>query len=192
MKVKERLINTFKLLGYTLSELDGMKPFFEGQNLNNQFYRRILLKNFFAVIETYLYISREMVLVKSLIDRDNDGLSWEEMSLLNQKKAGLNAKGEVIATDTYQNFIPSFRFSLSIFAKAFDSEMPDFSDIRFNHLQKMIKRRNDLTHPKSHQDISITDEEIKMLIPMFGWFINLHGKIDIGFKIWLEKIWPDL
>ena len=130
--------------------------------------------------------------MRSLIDGNNNTLSWEEKSLLNEKKAGLNAKGEVMVTDTYQNFIPSFRFSLSIFAKAFNSDIPDFSDIRFNHLQILVKRRNDLTHPKSHQNIVITDEEIKMLIPMFGWFMNLHGKIDKGFKVWLEKVWSNL
>lgn len=190
--MKERLNDNLRLLGYAVTELKGMSFFFEGDNANNQVFRRILLKNFFSIIETYLFVSRQMVIIKSIVDGKESNLTWEEKSLLNEKRVGLSPNGEITVSDAYQNFIPSFRFTLSIFAKTFDSDMPDYSDINFRHLQDMVKRRNAITHPKSHLDLNITNEEIKILIPMLKWFINLHGRIDSGFRGWLETTYPKL
>ncbi|WP_316832934.1 hypothetical protein [Pedobacter aquatilis] len=192
MDIKQQLTEALKLWGYTINELEGMNLFFEGQNLNNQFFRRMMLKNFFSIIEAYLYISRELVLIKALVDGEQQSLHWTEKAILNEQKVGLNQKGEIMLTDSYQNFIPSLRFTLNIFAKTFSASTPDFSDVKFNHLQTMVKRRNEITHPKSYEQVNIKDEEIKNLIPMFAWFMKLHGELNVGFRDWLAETWPQL
>lgn len=192
MNNKEYLDDTLKLWNYAVSELEEMQNFFSFDKLNDHFYRRIILRNLFAIIETYLFISRELVRIKIAIDGNTENISWQEQSLLVEKKVGLNSNGKVIEKDEFQSFIPAFRFTITIFSKTFGVEPPDFGNNHFGVLQALVKRRNDVTHPKSYSDVKITDQEIKDLIPMYGWFMNIHGKTYKHLLKWLELVYPTL
>lgn len=190
--MKAQLDKTLRLWAYTIQELTGMNAFFSLEKLNDQFYRRLLLRNFFSVIETYIFICRELVRIKMEIEDSRSELSWQEQAILTERKAGLNSKGEVTTSEHYQNFIPSLRFSLNIFAKIFQSTAPDFSNHQFGVIQQFAKRRNEVTHPKNYDEIIITDEEILTLVPMLKWFMDTHTIASKGFNTWLEKTYPTL
>jgi hypothetical protein len=78
------------------------------------------------------------------------------------------------------------RFTLNIFAKVFGSTLPNYGDSNFEKLKKLSRRRNEITHPKSLEQLTISDQEIKDTISMFSWFMQTHGFINIKFSEWLH------
>ncbi len=61
MTPKEHLEVTLKLWYSTITELESMKEFINIEKLNDQFYRRLFLRNIFSIIETYLFVTKELI-----------------------------------------------------------------------------------------------------------------------------------
>lgn len=179
-------------MGLYSKRVEGMARFMIGDGLNDPLYRRILIRNVFSIIESFLFILRELIKIKLEVDGNKGELTWAEQFLLEEKRATLNGQGKVVLKDEYQNFIPSFRFTMVSFAKVFGSNPPDFGDSHFEKLQALAKRRNDVTHPKHYLDVAITNDEMKDLIHTFNWFMSVRSKVDEPFYEWLSKVYPDL
>lgn len=110
--------------------------------INNQFHRRLFIRNMFSVIETQVFITKEFIKLKVVIDQaQQDKVSWAELAVLDEKKAALTSKGDVEIKDEFQSFIPALRFSLTLFARVFKSLKPDFGNSNFEKLQHLTRRR---------------------------------------------------
>jgi hypothetical protein len=190
--MKEKLDDIIRLWAYAVQEISDMNALLSHETINKQFYRRIILRNTLSIIDTYIFICRELVCFKNIIDKNASQLSWKEQSLLVELKVGLDSKGEVKTTDNFQSFIPALRFSLITFSKVFGSPTPDFTNHQFENVQAFVKRRNQVTHPKNYNDTIITDKEIVNLIPAFQWFMDTHSSASVGFHSWLEDVYPTL
>lgn len=188
MTPKEHLQLTFKLWHSTISELESMQDFFTVQKINNQFYRRAFIRNVFSIIETYLYVTKELIKNKLIIDKTSE-ITWADLAILNEKKAFLDTQGKVNIKDDFQKFEPSLKFTLNTFANIFDSVLPNYGDSNFEKLKKLSKRRNDITHPKSLENLNVSDQEIEDTISMFSWFIKTHSTINSKFLEWINIIY---
>lgn len=185
MTPKEHLELTLKLWYSTVSELESMRDFLTIEKINTQFYRRILIRNVFSIIETYLYVTKELIKNKLVIDKTSE-ITWADLAILNEQKVVLDTQGKVQVKEDFQKFEPSLRFTLRTFAKAFGSTLPNYGDSNFEKLKKLNKRRNDLTHPKSLEELTISDQEMKDTISMFLWFTQTHGMINNQCLEWLK------
>jgi len=186
MTPKEHLQGTLKLWESMATELFKMQEFITIEKLNDQFYRRLFLRNLFSIIETYIFITKELVKNRLAIDINSSQVSWSELAALNEKKVMLDAQGEVKVNDDFQKFEPSLRFTLNIFAKVFGSSLPNYGDSNFEKLKKLSKRRNDITHPKYFEELIISDQEIDDSFSMFTWFIQTHAQINEKFVEWVR------
>lgn len=83
---KEHLEVTLKLWDSTVKEVEQMQDFITIEKLNDQFYRRLFLRNIFSIIETYLFLTKEIIKSKLVIDKNSSNLSWEALVILNEKK----------------------------------------------------------------------------------------------------------
>jgi hypothetical protein len=134
--------NAYLLWMQNIKELNELQQFLDIKYLNNQFYRRLLVRNVFSIIESYLFITRELIKLKALKHDNGDSkLTLEELSILNGKSVALTDKGEPKSTETFYNFEPSLRFTLNCFSKAFDAVRPDYGDNNFDELRRLSKRR---------------------------------------------------
>jgi len=187
---QEHIKETMNLWFSAIQELEAVQTFLDGNKINEQFYRRLFIRNVFSIIETYLYITKELVKIKLDIDGfGKNQTSWEEVSILHEKRAVLNKTGKIETKDEFQSFIPTLRFSLTIFANVFNSKLPDFGNHNFEKLIHLSKRRNDITHPKSSADLIITSQEISDTVHMFAWFMKAHKDISDGdFLEWFRRI----
>jgi hypothetical protein len=79
MTPKEHLEITLKLWYSTITELEGMKDFLNTEKINTQFYRRLFVRNTFSIIETYLYVIKELVKNKLVIDVNSNQVSWADL-----------------------------------------------------------------------------------------------------------------
>jgi hypothetical protein len=190
MTTKDKLTEVLRLYAFTVTEIKDMQAFLNHDKINTQFYRRLFLRNVFSVIETRLYVNRQLVLIKQTID--GESISPKERLLLEEKKIISDATGVKKTVEGFQDFISSFKFSLKIFAKEFNSSPPDFSDSNFDKLVIYANRRNNITHPKNHQELEITNDETMGFNHMFFWVYKILDKSEEGFQKWLTETWSKL
>ncbi len=181
---REHLETTLKLWHSIVIELDKMKDFLTVEKINDQFYRRLLLRNIFSIIETYIFVTRELVKNRLIIEKDSNKISWLDLAALNEKKVILDAEGNTEVRDDFQKFEPSLRFTLNVFAKVFGSNLPNYGDSNFEKLKRLSKRRNQITHPKSIEQLIISDQEVKDVVSMFVWFTQTHTLLSAKFLEW--------
>lgn len=176
--------NAYRLWIQSIQDLNDLQQFFDAKYLNDQFYRKLLVRNIFSVIESYLFITRQLIKLKALnnLNDQNCNLTYEELAILNEKVVTLTDKGETKTNDTFYSFEPSLRFTLNCFAKIFNLDKPDYGDNGFEKLKRMSKRRNDLTHPKIAEKQIVTDEEVQDLVSGLQWFMMMNGKISTRLK----------
>jgi len=160
-----------------IEEVKSMGSFFTIDNINDNFQRKIMVRNFFAVVEGYLYVTRELIKLILIKNKNiNYGITFHEMIALNGKAVSLDKTGQAIGKDTFYPFEANLPFTLNCFAKILETPKPDYSDNGYAKLIRMSKRRNDITHPKSAGLQIITDNEIKDILLGLGWFIRTHGQ----------------
>ncbi|WP_321281060.1 hypothetical protein [Marinifilum fragile] len=160
-----------------LDELDEMKKFLNHENLNNQFYRRLIIKNIFSLIESQLFIMREFLRFLMKNNTYSNKLNLEELIILSEKAVDLQTNGKVRPKQKINNFEPFLKFTFNTSAKVLEHPKLDFGCEEYKKLSKMLKRRNDLTHPKSSEKMLIKDDEIRDTIDAYSWFLTSCLKI---------------
>lgn len=125
MTTKEHLDTTIKLWHTTIEELNGLGTFLNHEKINDQFYRRILVRGLISVIETFLNITKEIIKIRVVVD-PSVRLGWEELAILNERAAKLSDQGKVRVTGEFYKFEPRLKFTLNKFAEVFGAERPNF------------------------------------------------------------------
>jgi hypothetical protein len=189
LATKKHLEETMRLWQSTITELKKLEDFLSIDRINDQFYRRLFIRCVFSIIESYLYVTKELIKIKITIDSsDSISLSWEELVILNEKKVFLDNQGKVKTKEEYQRFDTSLKFTLNTFANIFGMGLPDYGDNKFQTLITLSTRRNDITHPKSLSQLVIKDQEMKDTVEVFRWFMDTHSRINEKFIRWLSEL----
>ena len=126
----------------------------------NQFLRRTYIRTVFAMIEGHLFRLKQFIL--ELHTSLGSELSTAEKALLAEQSFELNEKG--IPTKA-QKFIPltkNVKFTFGLFARVFSSShLSNFNEDGWNYFQESIRIRNRIVHPKTVNDMIISDNEIQ-------------------------------
>jgi hypothetical protein len=191
MTIKEHFDQILKLWHSTTSELEGIEAFLQVEKINDQFYRRLIVRGLFAVMETYLNVTKEVIKLKLVIEPATK-FRWEELAILNGKSLRLDEKGRVNTVDEFYKFESNLRFTLNLFASIFDTEQPEYGAVDFQKLKSLIKKRNELTHPKSIHHLTVSNDEVNDTFSAFSWFFKTHSQINTKFIEWLARIYPTL
>ena len=185
MSPAEKYKNIIKLLEVSNNDLKEMKKLFHVEYLNNQFYVRLIFRNFFSIIESYLYSYRELIKLK--IRTDNIDFPFDKEIILNQKEVLLDSKGKVKTGDKFFNFKSSFMFTFNCISEVFEVDEIDLGNNNFENIIHLSKRRNDITHPKDSEKQKIAKEEFISLIKGFAWFTSCHSSIMLKVNFWITK-----
>ncbi|HBL76333.1 MAG: hypothetical protein A2W90_08340 [Bacteroidetes bacterium GWF2_42_66] len=186
---KKHLEETMRLWQSTITELKRLEDFLSIERINDQFYRRLFIRCVFSIIETYLYVTKELIKIKLTIDSPQGiQLTWEELVILNEKKVFLDNQGKVKTKDEYQRFDSSLKFTLNTFSSMLGMGLPDYGDNKFQTLIMLATRRNDITHPKSLSQLLIKDQEMKDTVEVFRWFMETHGTINKKYIQWISEL----
>lgn len=151
------------------------------EHVNDQFYRRILIKNTISIIETHLYILRELVKYLIVDQKVKNTLSAEELWALHGKTVDIGSNGKVTSTHKFFRFESSLKFTFHIASKLLSTQIPDYSNECYQDLKKLVDRRNDLTHPKSSAKLMVSDEEVKKMVYTSKWFFEQSNIITQKF-----------
>ena len=137
-------------------------------NNDNQLHRRAFVRSVFAYIEGVLHQQKQFTYKLG----DGTGkLSDEEMLRLKDSRRKTNQQGEDVLVPHFMRFKDNFKFTFSAFSKSCNSTFElDLNENSWNVLQASLKVRDRLMHPKSPEDLLITELEIQEASETFLWF----------------------
>jgi hypothetical protein len=136
------------------------------KNPQDQFWRRVLVRNVFVLIEACSYGLKRAALHR--FRHFEVDFSSAELALLSEEKYSLNGGEAKTETGNYQRFIPNLKFAFKTCAKTFGFVFD--LDTSKGPLTECERLRNRLTHPKKMAELSISDSEILQMQKMWKWF----------------------
>ena len=137
---------------------------------DSQFSRRMYLRSLFALIEGNSFRLRQMALAAH--KHRGKCLSDDEVIVLKEKEINVTENGKLKVRTKHLEFIANVRFSQNCFLKAIGGKQPDYSDNGWALLKNAVKIRNRITHPRSEEDLIITDDELVLIDKAKEWYSN--------------------
>ena len=94
-----------------------------------------------------------------------------EADLLKEVSYELDNTGKVTPRQARIPTVANIRFALQMFTQhAAPGYVPDWGNDVYGSLQKALKIRHRLTHPKGLDDVIVTDEELEVVNHAFEWY----------------------
>jgi hypothetical protein len=133
----------------------------------SQIERRVLVKSIFSFVEAMSYSMKVFALDSSDVSR----LTQEEQLLAVEQEYYLDSSGHAKIRRAKLQTLGNVRFAFAILAKAALADFSlDVSNESWQILQRALKVRDRLMHPKGPDDLSVSDDEIRDALRAFIWF----------------------
>jgi hypothetical protein len=146
---------------------------------DNQCNRRTLIRSQFALIEL-MFFNLRTTTMELLVEeaRYSGKLNVFHICLLSEESPVLSDKGEVVTQQQRQPFLNHLAFTIRTLADFVRLDVaPKFGDNGWNELRRETQVRHRLTHPKSPQDIIVTDDEIRTMQRADNWLQEVHREL---------------
>jgi hypothetical protein len=132
--------------------------------------RRVLVRSIFSFIEALVYGLKMLALDDANTDMI---LSRGERMIAEEEDYQLDESGSVVTRPSRLRFLSNLRFAFRVLAKVSDAEFNlDVSGAGWQSLQRALKVRDRLMHPKRLADLEVTDAEVREALRAFIWFEN--------------------
>lgn len=139
--------------------------------------RRDFARATFSAIEAQYWNLKMYVLENILTDKD---ASIHKISALKEESYSINDKGEIYVQSRGYPLKVGIRLIVSILKEHRISIPVDFSSAEWENIDRMVKIRNRLTHPKCTADISITEDETACCYQAFTYLNHLMIETIMG------------
>jgi hypothetical protein len=139
--------------------------------------RRIYVRSVFATIEAWIYAIKQMAL-RWHPDPKCPTISEAERAFAQEHEYRLTVSGDVETRRAKISLEANLRFGFKLLGKAgyVPSEL-DVSGPEWQSFKRAIKIRDRITHPKSVDDLNISDEDYKDVSAGFGWVLISYTKL---------------
>jgi hypothetical protein len=155
-----------KIVGVLQSDLDEIEQ--RLKNDDSQVWRRTYYRTFFAYLEGQAHALKQLFLFYDWWTVDLD----TEYKIRNQRRIQ-NKDGSIKIVDSYIPLVQNIKLLFKAFAVASDIEpIILYDDKSWELLAKAASVRNRIVHPKKSEDLVITDEEIRLIKYVGGWFLS--------------------
>ena len=169
----EIIRETREMLNKVNAELNKCKSFVEADQKSEEL-RRISVRTLFSGIEVLCYRLK----ISALVIASDNGIKLknEEIAMINEESYYLEDNGVAKTKKVYPKFTSNLRFVFRIFARVIESDfMLDVKGEDWKKFKKAVEVRNSITHPKSLQDMIISEDDFKIVTDSYDWFaINLN------------------
>lgn len=135
---------------------------------DNQFHRRLVARNNWGLIEGYLHAFQQ-----AMLDGNRDHLSIEDRFGLEDeisaevKHAYEQNSGKKISR---HKLIQSIKFTIQKYRELYSLPPVKFSGIGWNAMNRAVKLRSRVIHPKRPEDLHISDDDFNCLQYALCWF----------------------
>lgn len=162
---------------------------FGKKNETDQAWRRSLYRAVFSWIEGVVYQIKQ-VAIYTQGGFYQAGFSPEDLIFLKEESYFLKENGKV--KTRYNNFSEidkNLRFAFLKIVEGFNiSTKLEVEGNGWEQFKKAVKIRNQLTHPKSLEDLTVTDEQMIILIDTASWFDTQISKLIKDFQETVEPM----
>ncbi|MDQ8207355.1 hypothetical protein QEH52_07540 [Coraliomargarita sp. SDUM461003] len=172
-------------------------------DFENQCLRRVYCRTNLTLIEgvisylklsTYQFNQSVLHTFKNMLDLYaiqldvpffQDVVPLSEAQLLLDKQVAVASNGEIRSKPVFLDFKTNFKFTFQMVDRVFKMTCsPNYGSIRkeWDQLQRAVKVRNRITHPKVGVSLDISDVELDALARSAQWFLDLSGLVfsEIG------------
>jgi hypothetical protein len=132
------------------------------------FARRAAFRSVFASIEGLVYLLKDQVL--ALFPGKRGDYSVAEVALLREETYALGRHGEAQVQRRFLRLEENLQFAWRMYFRGLPIK-PDlnFADQGWVSFKRCLQIRNRITHPKSREDMQVSDEELEDLSEMHAW-----------------------
>jgi hypothetical protein len=135
---------------------------------DDQYARRTLYRTYFSFVEGLAFQLRQVTLASLA---QTDVLTTAELALLREERFQLNSKGLPESRENFQSFLPNLLFSIRCYVKNHGAEfVPDTGHAGWEAMQRAVRIRDRLTHPRSSNGLDVSDEDKATLIKGADWW----------------------
>lgn len=138
--------------------------------------RRTFIRAMFAEIEAWMYLFRRLSLEPS--GGAEITLNEAEKALLKEEDYEIGEKGDVRVRPYFGKFLPTFRFVVAMYIKVNGLQtVIDYSTGGWDALQKAVKIRNRLTHPREPTELEVAEDEVDIIIAAYDFQRGVFNKL---------------
>lgn len=131
-------------------------------------HRRELVRAAFAAIEGLHWQLKRDVLAHGL-----SNLSAHEYAAMVEETYSVDDRGNV---NTFPRFLPlttAIRLVVNVVRRYRPDYSLDFNHVGWANLKAAVDIRNRLVHPKTVEDLNVSDDELKKAMSAFAWILAL-------------------
>jgi len=121
-------------------------------------------------------------------------ITHTELALLRDEQARVKSNGTIVTSTGYLDFKTNIKFLISEYCKIFTiSHSFDLStDVGWTSLMNSVDIRNRIMHPKTTENVEITDKEILIVRDGMQWLLNFYGSLISSMSEKLPIIQQDM
>lgn len=147
--------------------------------------KRHFVRAVMAYIEGMTYRMKQIALCFSRLPREE--ITDAEKALLREVRFDLTQSGETKEKPYFLSTEENVRFAFKVTAKVFRVPFQlDTQSDGWKALQKIIKVRHRLMHPKTPQNLDISEEELSLAIQAAWWFATTSHELHLTSVIRLD------
>jgi len=167
-QLKQILSESTKIFNATYNDIKIIRDLLY-KDFENQCWRRLLIRSTYSHIESICFHLKLLAYLKDRIGPKQ--LSRAEKAILLEESYLLTDSGKVKTRLSFQEATKNLRFAFKTVARVYNINFKlDINNKGWEAYQKGLKIRNQIAHPKTASDITILDEEIKIVGDAFHWF----------------------
>lgn len=175
--------NEYRSIDVTLqADLDEVEQLLNEND--NQIWRRTFCRTFFAYLEGQVYLLKQIFLFYDWWTVD-----VETEYKIRNKKQTKNKDGTPKIIDTRLPLVQNVKLIFKALATAAEIEPIIFDDDEiWKLLARAVNVRNRIVHPKNLEELNISDEEIRLIKYIGGWYLSnaanlLEKRVEKDVKI---------
>jgi hypothetical protein len=143
----------------------------------SQSERRLLVRVIFAMIEAMTHVMK-LIALAAPPDPKCPTISEAERAFAVERDYRLMPSGDVEQRAAKIPLETNIRFAFKLLAKAGNAPtVLDVSGPEWQSLQRAIRVRDRITHPRSISDLTISDAELSDVVTGFRWFVVSQLKL---------------
>ena len=150
---------------------------------DQQYSRRAYVRALFAMIEGVTYAMKLALFVIARNFGKHSDISIPELVMLKGTTFDLNDKGKVQEKEKHFRIQDNLKFTVKSVNRVLGTSINLGVDTQdWTNFVRTVKIRNNVTHPKSLDDLVISDEDLECIHSVKSWFNEIVAAMMIALK----------
>lgn len=155
------------------------------ENRDSQFIRRLYIRSVFSYIEGSIWVLKQVCLNAKSVSGEKRKITLSEYSILAELSYDLKSNGDIKTTIKILSLLDNIKFTFKTINRLFQGNINLGTGTEsWNNLITAKNVRNRITHPKSEQAMTVSNEEMAVCEAVCTWFNIL---VHQCFQLFLES-----